>query len=117
MKLEWKCCECREIVEGGDGHITVNHLEINQTREWRKARSEGFYSAIELFGGPGPARWKIYHMKCDPNPDTASEYWIGITAINTSQEFLDTTAHLLEKGWLQFTDWYRVVRIASMLSA
>lgn len=117
MKIEWKCCVCREIVDSGDGHITVSRIDINRVREWMRSRETAFPIAFDRPAypelPPGPARWKIYHLKCDPNPDTRSEYWMDISAIETASDLLNTTAHLLEKRWLQYTDWHRVIGVAT----
>ena len=103
------CDACREPVDGGDGYLHVSHAEIfayeKARTEWEKANPPGqVMNLSDLLDHPSPARWKVHHRRCDPDPES-SDYWIDVAQVSTWQGLIARTAHLLEKSWFAATDW------------
>ena len=59
----------------------------------------------ELNTIPGPARWHVYHRRCDPQTASQNDYWFDIERARTDRDLLAWTAHLLDKDWLRDTNW------------
>lgn len=54
------------------------------------------------------AHWHISHYTC--RKDVGPSYKIEIYRIRTLQKLLLWTAHLMEKNWLEHTDWRALIR-------
>lgn len=59
---------------------------------------------------PHCAPWLAWHGNCDPAPRSSSWYFIEVERIRTTADLLWWTAHLLEKGWIQSTNWGDIIR-------
>jgi predicted GIY-YIG superfamily endonuclease len=62
------------------------------------------YTGAELMELPDAARWRVHHADCDPDPD-GQDYHFDVARADTHEKLLSWTAHLLEKTWIQDTNW------------
>lgn len=124
-RIAYHCCECRKLINAGDGYVHVSRQEAHDHRQyWRELRQRkraemaakgapGWmpigYSGSELVNGPPPARWVTHHRVCDPNPDS-NDYWFDVARADTAAKLLDWSAHLLGKNWIQDTNWSDFIR-------
>lgn len=112
------CDVCKDPVTGAGDFLQVDEIAAQQRgeehREWenRHRTPQGgvtFDLSDRSDPPPGKIPWEVYHQDCDPNPDNQG-YWIGAERCKTFPELLDWTAHLMEKRWLQNTNWSTKVR-------
>lgn len=110
--VRWTCHTCGDQVADDDGHVTINYRDIRrhaqQAREW-EADAGQVVTMRDLLTYPDQVHWRVYHRDCDPDLES-SDYSIDIERIRTPGQVIDWTAHLLEKEWLQTTDWDAVLR-------
>ena len=124
-KITWTCEVCSKPVKDDDGYITIPYAEINAEEARNRARDEARYAAkargdvigmnppidfAEMLANPGP-HWRVLHRACDPEPEGA-DYWLEVSSLRTHTDLLETTAHLLGKGWILDTDWSQIIRNA-----
>lgn len=112
--LVWMCDTCRKPIADGTGYIHVNMATVGQRqRAWRKfdeEHSTGGALVIqgatwdEFFDLPDLAPWQAHHEACDPLPD-AGDYFFGVDRARSHAQLLNWTSHLMEKAWLEYTDW------------
>lgn len=114
--LTWRCVECGELIDDGDGWITCDWLaaieqhrenELRHAEELVEAQRSGeirFVRWSELAQLPEPVPWRALHRRCDSNLDR-NEYWFGVDRIRTWSELLDWNLHLSGKGWVEETNW------------
>lgn len=111
QELRWVCDGCRQ--EALFGYIEVDHNEIGRFQhakaKWEQAHP-GMVSIDELIEYPDPARWRVWHPDCDPNPEGGSTYSIEVRRLRTFADLVDWTAHLMEKNWLVYTNWDDLLR-------
>jgi hypothetical protein len=121
--IVWRCDICRQPIDDTQGYVAIDDEAIKRYRadsaRWDadhqgRTPSGRFqaYSISELLDAPQPAQWRVLHRSCDPDPHQTWVYWIGVETCRTLVELLDWTCHLLEKGWLDDTNWNQVVRRA-----
>lgn len=113
-ELVWTCTECAQPIADRDGHLLVDISEVQKhEREWaafwaaKDADSPKGATLAELFELPGRVAWRAVHVNCYPEGNT---YDIAVADIRTESGLLDQTAHMLEKTWLQATNWDTVLR-------
>lgn len=112
-KLEWVCVVCKEKVADNLGYITINYRDIKRYQDEVIRFNEKYAGKpVPVTMIPVGPRWKILHWKCDPDPDSPTDYPIEIERIRTVLQLLDWTAHLFEKNWFQDTDWDQIIRRA-----
>lgn len=116
------CGKCNEVITNPkdgtlwiDGHEMHAHRQFRVTREAkdaeeRKASSGWIIRRASLIPLHPRAPWRVTHYDCDP--EDTSAYWIGLERVTTCQELLAWTGHLMEKTWLQDTDWNELCRAA-----
>lgn len=110
--ISYRCRECKGLVTKSNGYIHVSLTEAERHREaWDQYRSErvGDFGLVwtkldDLEKLPEPAPWLVHHKNCDPNPGEYC-YWFYVNRADTHEKLLSWTAHLLDKSWLQDTDW------------
>lgn len=111
--LIWLCEICRAEIIDGSGYVAVNMRDLFRYRDYQKAFKErgadalpaGFMDAADLLAEyPVRPRWHIIHLACDSDPE-ADAYAIHVERIRTPSHLLHWSAHLLEKSWIQSTDW------------
>lgn len=118
--LTMRCDACQEPVIRELGYICVD-LDAVKERErkaaqWNSQNRGGPdgppIAPVTLRSYPCRVPWRIYHRDCDPDPD-GDCYWFHVYRCCTERDVLGWTAHLLEKTWLEHTDWnkflYRVL--------
>lgn len=125
--LVWICETCHKPVDNGTGYL---HVDLKETgirerayAEWeRRHTDEDGNTTIqgsawtELFDLPERAPWQAHHAACDPDPE-AGDYWFSIERARTHADLLRWTAHLMEKTWLEATDWQELIdRMAGVRS-
>lgn len=125
LDLVWLCHECDQPIANGMGYLESRWNDVAAARDGRRdsrarARARAreniphftedeldgleLYNGADLFAIPDRAPWLAWHVDCDPEPDAGS-YWIGVERIRTWPQVLSWTAHLMEKDWLEDTDW------------
>ena len=117
-ELVWTCRFCNREVADGAGYLT---LDMRMARRYGKAwaqygdelaarrREQGgrplLYESLADMPDLSPAHWYATHRACDPIPES-SDYFIEVERIGTYSEMLHWTGHLMEKNWLESTDWH-----------
>jgi len=79
-RVEWACEFCGEAIADGDGTVFA------QDR----------------------LHWYSAHNRC-ATVDAAADYSIPVAELRTESEVIHQTAHLLEAGWLNSTDWHQIL--------
>lgn len=127
-EIVWLCQACGQPVTDGTGYIHVNHMEIavaeraerdfmarTTTPEGHQSvTGEAWHDALDLLDTE--ARWQVHHGTCDPHPDSG-DYWFDVARARTHAHLLQRTAHLMEKRWLDVTDWAAFIRRAAGVDA
>lgn len=110
--LAWICEACKAAVVNGEGYIHVSHDTVNATerayRDFERRESGKAVTLDSLLALPDPARWRVHHVRCDPEPDSA-DYVIEVHRARTHAQLLRWTAHLMGKEWLRYTDWDELI--------
>lgn len=106
--IEWLCDSCGEPVHDGDGMIGVSGNEIARYSE-EVSLVEATRGTRLLLDWPDPAPWQVCHfgIECELDLDA---YTFVIERIRTPALLLSVTAFLMEKTWLDRTDWPAVLR-------
>lgn len=112
------CEECGEPVRG-DGYVWIDNDLVKEhedaVRAWH-ARLDTQGSLVNgadfILDHPKPVRWRAHHRSCDPVPD-ANAYTIEVAQLATYRDLVSWSAHLIGKGWLEATNWARVLRVAA----
>ncbi len=110
--LTMHCDGCDEPVIGELGYICVDLELVNErarkVNQWNRQNPGGPdgppITTTALRSYPERVQWRIYHDACDPDPD-ANSYLFDVYRCCTARDLLGWTAHLLEKEWLEHTDW------------
>lgn len=117
IELEFICDTCGFRVADGDGSIRMSFGDLHEYRraveDWerRKRGPEGTVSLADLLDHPDPAPWLIQHTVC--RPKGADGYEIDVEQVRTWRDLVKWTSHLLEKNWLQSTNWAAVIGAAA----
>lgn len=109
QKITYLCVVCNEPIRPGEGYIQVDCGLIDQYRKkmtelYNLQRSQGGIIRGDQVPLHRPAPWGSFHRLCDPFPDN-DDHWYDIARVDTWQKLVATTAHLLQKRWLRYTDW------------
>lgn len=111
--LVWTCHICGKPVADEEGCILVRTKDMNDYRN-DPARKEpgpsGFviYNAAEMMDLRSPAPWVAEHYDCCEG--CGAYYEFDVARIRTLTQVIDWTAHLMQKNWLEETDWPRLLR-------
>ncbi|MGW2113725.1 hypothetical protein [Streptomyces zhihengii] len=95
--LQAICDTCLTAIADGDGHVW-----IDQDAADKAARYPDESSAWPRTEGGIP--WNTTHDSCAPAKADCA-YAIPVARINTWPSFLHWTAQLMNKGWLNATNW------------
>lgn len=122
--LTWTCDICHLSIADGGGYVILAyddldryHSKISQ-REGRalndSASPNGNGLSARLLSNDikeyaNVAKWQVLHARCNPRPHS-SGYAIHVERIRTSSQSHEWTLHLLEKGWLDDTNWSSLMR-------
>lgn len=118
-KVNWRCGVCKKVVSKA-GSIWIDMREVAEKEKaiaaWRKKHTRRgcvMISAEELLDSHELERvfWLVRHDRCERAPSNA--YEIAIERILTQGKVLAWTAHLMEKNWLEVTNWDNVCRFAA----
>lgn len=123
MIIEWMCEVCGQFIKKGAGYIQCPTAELQRYEDemaaWReeypdKGPVDGFAPVdwTALFAMPDKAHWTVVHRECDPLPDDDG-YWFGTERALSAIDLLQWTAHLMEKDWLDQTDWQRFIHVTA----
>jgi hypothetical protein len=111
--LAWNCQRCGALIADGDGYITVSYRRLHEYDEavvaWEQEHPDAFVTFGEFMTRPSRVRWQVLHARCDPAPD-GDGYTIDVERIRTPHEVISCSAQLLEKNWIQHTNWDEVLR-------
>lgn len=114
--IAWTCDSCGSPVADGAGYVHVSRHAIHrhelESRE-AKERIEDrlIVSAADLLDFPCQVSWHVHHADCDPDPE-AFCYWFTVERARTHAALLDWTAHLMNKRWIDATNWSDFIRRA-----
>lgn len=113
-QIVWLCNVCGDPIENGQGYLEVDLRAVFRVEAWwrehRQNNPQGKPVDIDaLLSGPEPVRWLAHHADCDSDPDY-SGYWFDIHRARTHAQLLNWTAHLMEKSWLEYTNWSDLIR-------
>ena len=109
--MDWPVCDiCGEEVTTSNGFIDIDKHEVENSESarhaWDQEHSGRLQSFAESISAPEPAKWQWGHLNCI----TGEMYQITADRFDTLGKALDWTLHLMEKGWLEETDWGAFVR-------
>jgi hypothetical protein len=73
------------------------------------------YSGADLLDYPEAAPWRVWHRRCDPDPDEerGDYYHFTLDRVVDACGLLHWTAHLMKKPWLAATNWDDLLRGAA----
>ncbi|WP_345803034.1 hypothetical protein AAIB33_08115 [Microbacterium sp. AZCO] len=113
-QITWYCRGCDKPIKNGKGYLVADEWAAGQKkRRWKelaKDRKPGDIIAFqkleegewdELFD---LVPWAAWHRSCDTTRQRV-EYWFPIEDIRTVDDFLHWNSHLMEKPWLEYTNW------------
>lgn len=116
IELDYLCDVCGGRVPDSGGCLQVFFEDIRSFRaaddEWRKVHSSGPHTLAQLISGPVSVPWQIFHDRCHPRPGSDG-YDIDVREVRTWRDLLKATARLMEKNWLELTDWRYVIGAAA----
>ena len=105
------CDKCGMTVTPQEGVIAISKVEMEvaeaEGRAWELAHQGKAISLDEMLTGPEPAKWQWGHQACIPDD---GGYSIDAARFDSLGKTLDWTLHMMEKRWLQYTDWATLVR-------
>ena len=100
-----------------DGAVWLDGFELDEAETRAKAdRGRTRWTMDELSKIPGPAKWRAQHYACRGEPKSIA-YEIEVERLDTAAKLVDWTAHLMNKGWINDTDWSSVLRSAAGVHA
>ena len=109
--MDWPVCDkCGMAVTTQEGVIAIRNAHIAEAiAEWRawEATHGEVVSLDELLTAPQSVKWLWGHDTCILDDDS---YTIDPTRFDSLGKALDQTLHMMEKTWLQHTDWINFVR-------
>jgi len=116
--IAWPCSVCAAHIANGCGYVLVDVLAARDSLRagaaWQRAHS-GPVDVHELLSTfPAEVQWHAVHRRCDPDPDSASEYVIDVERIRSPWDVIGWTAHLMGKNWLEATNWSALIRSVAM---
>jgi hypothetical protein len=108
------CETCAFPISGDTGCLYVLMSDLAAYQEehqaWRAASTRGgAVSTAELMLLPLPVPWRTSHDKCRTDRDEEA-YEIDAVRITCWAKVAHWTAHLMEKTWIQSTDWKHLLR-------
>ncbi|MFH8260707.1 hypothetical protein [Streptomyces roseolus] len=112
------CSTCAQEIGQDDGYLWAHTHEIHTVQQAHLTLEEQHTDPVDgsmlldladLADLPEPATWRADHHDCDPARQE-SHYRIPADRLRLRADLLDWTAHLMEKSWLEYTDWRDVVR-------
>ncbi|MDZ8200629.1 hypothetical protein RZO50_03840 [Microbacterium sp. SSW1-59] len=121
-RLVWNCEHCKKPIADDEGALIIRGREMaKHEKAWaehdRQQRAELEATGIprmvpvhELMALPSRVEWRGRHVGCGLNSIGDVYYDIPVGSLRTYFHVVDWTAHLMEKGWLESTDWQRVLR-------
>lgn len=114
-EVTWNCAACGFPIADGDGWVQARMSEVNryedEDRAWQDEHTKDDMLVVslgELIEAPEVTPWTALHEVCD---GTAGEpYAIGVEELRTPWDLVLKTADLMQKSWLDSTDWSGVLR-------
>lgn len=112
-ELRWMCPTCLQPITDGSGLVAISMLDVRQAEAamaaWRDAHSTNPLGVITvplatLRTAPEPASWGVHHEACMPE-EVSAEYWFPLARCRTGDDLLMWTLHLMDKSWLEHTNW------------
>ena len=106
------CGDCGQPVIGDTGYLYVTYADIHKAQDAAARRKETVKAGspiniAEFLLDSGPALWHVTHDQHRASDDT---YYIDAARFDSWPKVAHWTAHLMEKNWLQFTDWDYLLR-------
>ncbi|MET8404482.1 hypothetical protein [Streptomyces sp900116325] len=100
------CDTCLTVIADGDGHIWIDQDLAHKTS--RRQRGDDIpwpgSDGTENIAIDGGVPWQTTHTSCAPHkPEWA--YAIPVERITTWPALVHWTAHLMNKGWVEVTNW------------
>lgn len=145
--INWACELCHEPIDltaGKEpGYLQVTSAEAHRHRAetvaWNERWPDGEHepggstwkplNLEAVFDKPKRMHWEVICRPCDQarnqqreadglTPD-GGHYWVDLARVRTPGNFLEWTAHVMEKGWVaKDTDWLDLTaKVAAMLGS
>ena len=111
----WQCEVCGKPIKDGQGYIDCVPDEPLPENLGSRMKVGEDGKLVEVPFSPRERerrRWAPLHQRCDPRFDLFSFYWIDVERCRYYWQLLDWSAHLMEKSWLEQTDWNEFLRKA-----
>lgn len=110
-QITWTCNHCGAEIKDNEGSLRVDNRQASdratavstweETHEDPETGSINMTAARVLDTMPARISWDVTHYSCDGD----GVYEIDVARLRGPWDLLSTTAHLLEKTWLQHTNW------------
>lgn len=98
------CQVCSTRIERG--HLGIDTTALNAYREaveeWKAANPGDAGTMASLLEHPEQVPWVTHCERCEPN---TCGYCIQVDELETYQDLIRWTSHLMGKSWLADTDW------------
>jgi predicted GIY-YIG superfamily endonuclease len=114
-RLYAACEDCGALLADDDGVLHINQLELREREDAyrqyeRRQDARGSWAPVDfgdLLSLPDEATWRV---QCDNCAQCEFCYDIDIGRALTWPELMDWTVHLSEKSWIEYTNWFALMR-------
>lgn len=108
-RYEWNCVHCGQPINDGTSYLWLDTRACARAEEatqaWKEEHPGPFINGGDfIFGLPDLVPWETRHHDCGEDPGL-NGYLIDIAELRTDKQLHDWTLHLMQKDWLQHTDW------------
>ncbi|MFC7919640.1 hypothetical protein [Streptomyces cinereoruber] len=115
VDLRAVCDICSTDIGDNEGAIWIDIQEVQTVEreygDWERRHADGDGTiSFDIFSPdspPGDVRWHVSHDSCLDIPELA--YHIPVERLRSWPAYLHWTAHLMEKTWLQHTNWTALI--------
>lgn len=113
-QVRFPCATCGQLIESG-GFVEVDEADLIHKQQahaaWRAdldldGYAEPLVTLADLARVPEPVHWRAFHYDCGSELDQGrTTYSIDLQRLQTLRDVIRWTSHLMEKAWLDQTDW------------
>ncbi|GAA2263660.1 hypothetical protein GCM10010430_55290 [Kitasatospora cystarginea] len=102
--LQAICDVCLQLIGDEEGAVWVDQDAAHNEAQMPVSKvDEGGFEVLDLTNLPAEVKWRTTHTTCQDAPAWA--YAIPVERIRTWPALLHWSVHLMDKRWLEATDW------------